>query len=103
MFCDVVINTIFSSLLGFTNVLQKLTHTHRDTAAAKPKTFVFEQRMLPSGLSHRMNIPMGYLVRHFRFCADFLNKSRIFYKKLIELLNLVPKQTVHVLNLVLLA
>ena len=46
-FCDVVVNAIFSSLLGFINFLHKLTHTHRDTAAAKPKTFVFAQRMLP--------------------------------------------------------
>ena len=45
--CDAVVNAIFSSLLGFINFLHKLTHTHRDTAAAKPKTFVFAQRMLP--------------------------------------------------------
>ena len=45
--CDAVVNAIFSRLLGFINYLQNLTHTHRDTAAAKPETFVFEQRMLP--------------------------------------------------------
>jgi hypothetical protein len=33
--------------IGFINFLHKLTHTHRYTAAAKPKTFVFAQRMLP--------------------------------------------------------
>jgi hypothetical protein len=58
--------------------------------------------MLPR-LSHVMNIPMGYLVRYFRFGADFPTKSRRLYKNMVELLNLVPKQTVLVLNLVLLA
>jgi hypothetical protein len=47
--CDVVVDAIFSSLLGFINFLH-LAHTHRDTAAAKPKTFVFEQRMLPKAV-----------------------------------------------------